>query len=146
MSTACGLQAAIDLVGHLRVAVALVIGVLGRLLGVRGLFYRVIGRAATALDDLTGTLPPYDHFVVLGPTCCQAVVDAILQRTGLRAAIVDVNNLSSTSGVELEQDPPEAGLVARMQRAGANWVPDRAAALQETWRCWRCPRVWTSRW
>ena len=77
---------------------ALLLGILARLIGMRGVFYRLVGPAATALDDLTGTLPPYDHFIVLGPNNCQAVVDAVADRTGLRAAIVDVNNLSGSTG------------------------------------------------
>lgn len=98
MASACGLQAAIDLVGAVRAAAALVLAVLARLLGVRGVFYRVVGRAAAALDDLTGTLPPYDHFIVLGPTRCAAIAAAVASRTGIAAAIVDVNNLSGSGG------------------------------------------------
>lgn len=76
MASACGLQAAIFLVGRLRVTLALVLGVLARLLGVRGVFYRIVGKAATAIDDLTGTLAPYDRFVVFGPIDpCAAVRD-----------------------------------------------------------------------
>lgn len=76
MATACGLQAAICLVGRLRVALALILGGLARLIGICGVFYRVVGRAATAIDDLTGTLAPYDRFVVFGPIDpCAAVRD-----------------------------------------------------------------------
>lgn len=121
MASACGLQAAIYLVGQLRVAVAIILGSLARLIGVRGVFYRIVGKAATAIDDLTGTLPPFDRFVVFGPTdphravqdievgstwveacsisCCENCSKLIMQeRTGLRAAIVDVNDLSSNTG------------------------------------------------
>ena len=55
---------------------------------------------------MTGTLPPYDQFIVLGPESPQQVVDEIRRETGLEAAIVDVNDLravkilSATSGVD----------------------------------------------
>lgn len=76
MASACGLQAAVYLVGRLRVAVALVLGSLTRLFGICGVFYRIVGKAATAIDDLTGTLAPYDRFIVFGPkNPRQAVLD-----------------------------------------------------------------------
>lgn len=98
MATACGLQCVIDTVGRVRVLFALLLGILARLVGKRGVFYKVAGRTATAVDDLTGTLPPYDHFLVLGPEECQATVEAVYARTGLLAAVVDVNDLSATTG------------------------------------------------
>lgn len=57
------------------------------------------------MDDVTGTLPPYDQFIVLGPDNPQAVVDEIKRETGLACAIVDVNDLrrvkvlAATAGV-----------------------------------------------
>jgi hypothetical protein len=51
------------------------------------------GEQARLIDDVTGTLPPYDQFIVLGPKNPQAVVDEIKAGTGLEAAIVDVNDL-----------------------------------------------------
>jgi hypothetical protein len=51
------------------------------------------GEQARLIDDVTGTLPPYDQFIVLGPKNPQTVVDEIKAGTGLEAAIVDVNDL-----------------------------------------------------
>eukprot|EP00892_Ulva_mutabilis_P003512 jgi/Ulvmu1/1532/UM011_0262.1 len=98
MASACGLQAAIYLVGPLRVAAALILGSIARLVGIRGLFYRIVGKAATAIDDLTGTLAPFDRFVVFGPTDPDDAVRQVEERTGLRAAVVDVNDLSAHTG------------------------------------------------
>jgi hypothetical protein len=53
------------------------------------------GEQARLIDDVTGTLPPYDQFIVLGPTHSQEVVDQIKRETGLSAAIVDVNDLKA---------------------------------------------------
>ena len=70
-----------------------------------GVFYMLAGDQARLIDDVTGTLPPYDQFIVLGPKNPQTVVDEIKAGTGLEAAIVDVNDLrrvkvlASTSGV-----------------------------------------------
>jgi hypothetical protein len=54
---------------------------------------------------VTGTLPPYDQFIVLGPEQPQKVVEDIKAQTGLEVAIVDVNDLkrvkvlAATAGV-----------------------------------------------
>lgn len=59
------------------------------------MFYQWAGEQARLIDDVTGTLPPYDQFIVLGPDQPQQVVDQIQQETGLAAAIVDVNDLKA---------------------------------------------------
>jgi hypothetical protein len=56
-------------------------------------FYQLAGEQARLIDDVTGTLPPYDQFIVLGPDRPQQVVDQIERETGILAAIVDVNDL-----------------------------------------------------
>lgn len=67
VATAGGMQALLDVSGSLRVVVAAFVAFLGRLITLRGLFYRLAGHQARLLDDLTGTAPPYDRFVCLGP-------------------------------------------------------------------------------
>ncbi len=108
LATACGMQALVDISGSWRVLFAFIVGSLARLLlGKRGVFYQLAGEQARLIDDVTGTLPPYDQFIVLGPIQPQAVVDRIQKETGLAAAIVDVNDLkavkilAATSGVPL---------------------------------------------
>ncbi|BBN01493.1 hypothetical protein MPTK1_2g07820 [Marchantia polymorpha subsp. ruderalis] len=93
LATACGLQVLIDIAGRLRVVVAVVLAVIARVLGSRGMFYRVAGDQARLIDDVTGTLPPYDQFITLGPVRVQATVDALSRKTGFEVAVVDVNDL-----------------------------------------------------
>jgi hypothetical protein len=95
LATACGLQTLIDLVGAERVFVAFLAGAIGKVFGQPGFFYRLAGEQARLIDDVTGTLPPYDQFIVLGPQNPQAIVDEIQRETGLSAAIVDVNDLKA---------------------------------------------------
>lgn len=105
LATACGLQTLVDIVGPYRVLFAFLAGVVGKLIGKPGMFYEMAGEQARLIDDVTGTLPPFDQFIVLGPADPQAVVAQIRQETGLEAAIVDVNDLravkilASTPGV-----------------------------------------------
>ena len=93
LATACGLQTLVDIVGPIRVLLAFLGGVIGKVLGQPGMFYRLAGEQARLIDDVTGTLPPYDQFIILGPEDPQQVVNQIQAETGLAAAIVDVNDL-----------------------------------------------------
>lgn len=93
LATACALQSLIDLVGPARVLCAVVGGMALRLLGVRGGFYRLAGEQARLIDDLTGTIPPYDQTIVLGPGHAQAVAQELATALGHAVAVVDVNDL-----------------------------------------------------
>jgi len=115
LATAGGLQALIDLVGAPRVFLAFVGSIpfkvlpygFARKLNVDGMFYRLAGEQANLVDDVTGTIPPYDQFVVLGPHAPQAVCDRIQKETGLSAAIVDVNDLRRVKILAATADIPQ---------------------------------------
>ena len=96
LATACGMQTLVDLVGPWRVVYAFVAGAIAKkFLGKAGMFYVLAGEQARLIDDVTGTLPPYDQFIVLGPDNPEKIVQDIYQATGLKAAIVDVNDLKA---------------------------------------------------
>ncbi len=80
--------------GTLRVLMAVVIGFFMKVLGKPGWFYRLGGWQAKLIDDCTGTMPPYDKHIVLGPKDPVKVCNAIKEATGcFGAAIADVNDL-----------------------------------------------------
>jgi hypothetical protein len=81
-----------------------------KVLGSPGGFYLLAGEQARLVDDVTGTLPPYDQFVVLGPHDPQAVVDEIKAKTGISAAIVDVNDLKAVKVLAATSDVSMATL------------------------------------
>ncbi|GAC1528171.1 MAG: hypothetical protein NVS2B8_15140 [Vulcanimicrobiaceae bacterium] len=87
------MQLVIDDVGAWRVAYAAVAHVVGRALGRRGIFYRVLGEAISAIDGYTGTLPPFERTIVLGPDDPDGAARAIATRTGSHAVVVDANDL-----------------------------------------------------
>ena len=64
-----------------------------KLVGLKGGFYRLAGDQARLIDDITGTTPPYDQTIVLGPDrpadWCRANGSAL----GVGVAVVDVNDL-----------------------------------------------------
>ncbi|MEM9805415.1 MAG: F420-0:Gamma-glutamyl ligase [Cyanobacteria bacterium P01_D01_bin.56] len=109
LATACGMQTLVDLVGPVRVVYAFVVGAIAKkFLGKAGMFYVLAGDQARLIDDVTGTLPPYDQFIVLGPENPDKIVKDIYDATGLKAAIVDVNDLkavkilAATPGTDLD--------------------------------------------
>jgi F420-0:gamma-glutamyl ligase len=102
------LQLVIDEVGAWRVLLAAAAHVLGALAGRRGTFYRILGETIATIDGYTGTLPPFERTIVLGPRDPDGVAERIAGRIGVRAAVVDVNDLGvakvlgASRGVERE--------------------------------------------
>lgn len=89
-----GMQALMDAEGKWRVALALLAGMAGKLVGKSGLFYQLGGEQAALIDDVTGTMPPFDKHVVFGPARPQEVVAQIKERLGCFGAVIaDVNDL-----------------------------------------------------
>ena len=87
------MQCAIDECGSLRILAAAAVGALGKALGRRGDFYRIAGPKAATIDA-AGTSPLQPDCVILGPKDPEGVARAIMQRTGLPTAIVDVNDIA----------------------------------------------------
>ncbi len=88
------MQLAIEEVGILRILLAAVIGGLGKLFGVRGLFYIVAGDKARSIDGAVSyAIPPYNQYVSKGPMNPSKVALEISEKTGVPVAIVDANDL-----------------------------------------------------
>jgi F420-0:gamma-glutamyl ligase len=87
------LQLVIDQVGPWRVVAAAAAHVLGRAAGRRGVFYALLGEAIATIDGYTGTMPPFERTIVLGPADPDGVARAIAARCGAHAAVVDANDL-----------------------------------------------------
>ena len=93
LATACGLQSLIDLVGPARVLCAWLVGMALKLVGSKGWFYRLAGDQARLIDDITGTTPPYDQTIVLGPERPAELCRELAAQLGVAVAVVDVNDL-----------------------------------------------------
>ncbi len=93
LATACGIQTLIDQVGPTRVLLAWSVGFAFKLVGQKGWFYRLAGEQARLIDDITGTTPPYDQTIVLGPESPSEVCNSAAKTLGVSVAIVDVNDL-----------------------------------------------------
>jgi hypothetical protein len=93
LATACGLQTLIDIVGPARVLCAWLGGFVLKLVGSKGGFYRLAGPQARLIDDVTGTTPPYDQTLVLGPDAPERFCERMATALGVAVAVVDVNDL-----------------------------------------------------
>lgn len=101
LSSCYALEMAFQEVGTAKLLVAFAAGLLGKLTRKDGEFYRVAGRGVTVIDDCTGTLPPFDKHVVLGPARGDELVSMIKRETGLDCAIVDANDLGKVDVLHL---------------------------------------------
>jgi hypothetical protein len=87
------MQIVLENAGTLRVLAAAAAGAAGRLVGRRGDFYRILGSAVAEIDGYTGTMPPYERHIVLGPKDPHIVAQTIAQVCGAHACVVDANDL-----------------------------------------------------
>lgn len=89
------MEMALREVGTLRILFAAAISVIGKkLFRKKGWFYTVAGYRARSIDGpCHNTIPPYNHYVVLGPLKPDQVARQIKERIGYEVAIVDINDL-----------------------------------------------------
>lgn len=81
--------------GTLRILFAAGVSAIGKLFGRRGWFYDIAGYKARSIDGpCSYTLPPYNHYVVLGPAEPDKTAKEISDRLGgFPVAITDINDL-----------------------------------------------------
>ncbi|MDX2177320.1 MAG: hypothetical protein SF028_12715 [Candidatus Sumerlaeia bacterium] len=89
------MQCAVNECGAARIWLAALAGALGKLVGRKGDFYRVAGPQAATIDAAS-TSPLQPTCVIMGPKDPDKVCAAITEATGLRAAIVDVNDIGGS--------------------------------------------------
>lgn len=106
LSSPYSLEMAIREVGASRILFSMVMGALGKVVGRDGDFYLYAGRAVATIDDCTGTLPPFDKYVVMGPENPKATAAEFVKKTGVKLAVVDVNNLGRVDVLALS-DPED---------------------------------------
>src|SRR5215469_2334662 len=91
------MQLVMENAGTLKVLAAAAVGAAGRLVGRRGDFYRILGPAISQIDGYTGTMPPFERHIVLGPIDPPSQASAIAAACGAHAAVVDANDLETVA-------------------------------------------------
>ena len=93
LGTAETMQLAIDEVGAPRILFAAAVSGLTKPFGVHGLFYRIAGRQAAAIDGPTSyTIAPYNQAATLGPKDPQRAARTIAEGIGAPVAVIDAND------------------------------------------------------
>ncbi len=100
------MQLAIDEVGAPRILLAAAVSALTKPFGVHGLFYRIAGPQAAAIDGPTSyTIPPYNQAATLGPSDPNGAARRIAAAVDGPVAIIDANDagcnvLGASPGVD----------------------------------------------
>ncbi len=93
LATACGMQLLIDKIGVTRVTFSLILGFIFKCIGIKGIFYRLTGFESSLIDDISGTVIPYDKSIVMGPINTKMFCDKLSKQLEVEVAVVDVNDL-----------------------------------------------------
>ena len=88
------MQVAINIAGLPRVLIASFLGFTTKLLGITGIFYRVVGNQVSEIDGFYGeAFPQYSDMGILGPKNCNSLCDNLKNKFNLSFAVADVNDL-----------------------------------------------------
>lgn len=93
LATPPAMQLAIQEVGLPRILLGCLAAVIGKLVGRKGYFYIVAGRKLALIDDVAGTMWPYEKHIILGPQEPEKIVSAISKISNREAVIADVNDI-----------------------------------------------------
>ncbi|MFR2534841.1 MAG: F420-0--gamma-glutamyl ligase [Clostridia bacterium] len=88
------MQFAIDLCGPIKVIRAAICAGIGKLFHKKGIFYDIVGMEVSGLDGFYDEVfPEYGEFGIRIPENPAGVCDAIYEKLGIKAMIVDANDL-----------------------------------------------------
>lgn len=97
MASIYGMQAAMEEEGKWNMLFSFIIGAVAKIFGKAGVFYARC-RQASLIDDVTGTMPPFDKCLVYGPAYTDRVCEEIKNATGAYGAVIaDVNDLKRSA-------------------------------------------------
>ena len=81
-------------VGAPKILFAAACSALTKPFGVRGVFYKIVGTKARAIDGPCDcTLPPYNHYAKLAPLNPDKVAAELEEYTGCKVAVMDANDI-----------------------------------------------------
>ena len=88
------MELAIREAGIFRMLIAALASAITKPFGLRGVFYRVVGKNINAIDGpCSYTLPPFNEYAKLGPKDPDKVARQICERFGHEVVIIDANDL-----------------------------------------------------
>lgn len=89
------MELAIRDVGTVRILFAAVCSAVTKPFGRRGVFYKIAGMKARAIDGPCDcTIPPYNHFAKMAPAVPNQVAESLSKHIGCGVVIIDANDLN----------------------------------------------------
>ncbi|MBQ2676616.1 MAG: F420-0--gamma-glutamyl ligase [Clostridia bacterium] len=94
----CTMELAIREIGLPKILFAAACSAVTKLFGIRGVFYRILGEKARAIDGPCDcTIPPYNKYAKLAPDRPDEVARELSDHLGIKIVVIDANDL----GVEV---------------------------------------------
>ena len=89
------MQVAIDVSGKLRMIIAMILGGIGKIFGIRGIFWIIAGNRVSEIDGFNpDAMYPYTEYAVLPPKEPEKVCQEIENKLKIPAVIIDGNNIN----------------------------------------------------
>lgn len=89
------MELAIRDVGTFRILLAAACAAITKPFGRRGIFYKIAGMKARAIDGpCPCTIPPYNHFAKMAPAMPNQVAKSLAAHIGCKVVIIDANDLN----------------------------------------------------
>ena len=89
------MQTAIDISGYPRMILATILGGVGKLFGLHGIFWIVAGNRVSEIDGFNpDAMYPYNEYVALPPKDPKGTCEKIEKELGIPATIIDGNNIN----------------------------------------------------
>lgn len=103
------MELAIKEVGAIKIIFAAMLAAITKLLGIKGVFYKIVGKEVAAIDGPCDyTLPPYNKYAKLGPKNPGKAARELKEKIGYGVVIIDANDLGVTvlgkSGKNISDD------------------------------------------
>ncbi|HNP79757.1 MAG TPA: coenzyme F420-0:L-glutamate ligase [Candidatus Pacearchaeota archaeon] len=89
------MQTAVDISGEPRMILAAIIGGIGKLFGLHGIFWTIAGNRVSEIDGFNpDAMYPYTEYVALPPKDPKGTCEKIEKELGIPATIIDGNNIN----------------------------------------------------
>ncbi len=108
------MQLVVELAGTLRTVLAMLAGAIGKIFGIRGIFWHVVGARAAEIDGFNpDAMYPYTEYAALPPNDPEGVCADIETKLGIPAVIIDGNNIN-VKVIAMSRGVPVSKKVARL--------------------------------
>ena len=123
------MQVAVERAGYPRIILAMILGSIGKLFGLRGIFWIVAGHRISEIDGFNpAAMYPYPEYVMLPPEEPNKVVQELEEKLGYPVAMVDGTNvnvevIAQSSGIKLDRKTVQRILLDNPQGQGPELTP-----------------------